>query len=102
MRRKHEKFLKIVTDGPLFFGIGEEALSRMLESLNPASVLDRGYAAVYLNKRAVSDAQSASPGAKIDIRMRDGSLAAQVTGVELNKENGCSDGQADAAQSGRE
>lgn len=57
-----------------------EALSRMLESLNPGNVLERGYAAVYHNKKAVSDAQSVATGETIEIRMRDGSLRAEVTG----------------------
>ena len=57
-----------------------EALARMLDSLNPGNVLERGYAAVYMNGKAVSDADSVPENAKIGIRMRDGSLAAQVTG----------------------
>ena len=57
-----------------------EALARMLDSLNPGNVLERGYAAVYVNGKAVSDAGSVDDKAKIDIRMRDGRLEAQVTG----------------------
>lgn len=57
-----------------------DALSRMLESLNPGNVLERGYAAVYHNKKAVSDAQSLAAGETIEIRMRDGRLTAEVTG----------------------
>ena len=56
-----------------------ETLSRMLESLNPANVLERGYAAVYVNNQAVSDASGVAEGETIDIRMRDGALTAQVT-----------------------
>ena len=56
-----------------------EALSRMLESLNPGNVLERGYAAIYVNKKAVSDAAGVAEGETIDIRMRDGALTAQVT-----------------------
>lgn len=56
-----------------------EALSRMLESLNPGNVLERGYAAVYVKNKAVSDASGVAEGETIDIRMRDGALTAQVT-----------------------
>ena len=60
-----------------------DALSRMLDSLNPGNVLERGYAAVYVNKKAVSDAGSVREGQNIGIRMRDGELAAKVTGVYM-------------------
>ena len=56
-----------------------ETLSRMLESLNPANVLERGYAAVYVKNQAVSDASGVAAGETINIRMRDGALTAQVT-----------------------
>ena len=55
-----------------------ETLSRMLDSLNPGNVLERGYAAVCLKGKAVGDARDVQPGAEIDIRMRDGRLAARV------------------------
>ncbi len=55
-----------------------ESLSRMLDSLNPGSVLERGYAAVYINGRAQSDASGILPGTQLDIRMRDGRVAAQA------------------------
>lgn len=58
------------------------ALSRMLEDLNPAGVLERGYAAVYLKNKAVGDSKELPVGAKIDIRMRDGALSAEITGRE--------------------
>lgn len=55
-----------------------DALCRMLDSLNPANVLERGYAAVYVNGKAVSDAAAVPDDKPIDVRMRDGRLAAQV------------------------
>ena len=58
------------------------ALSRMLEDLNPAGVLERGYAAVYMKGKAVGDSEALPVGAKIDIRMRDGALSAEITGRE--------------------
>ena len=59
-----------------------EALERMLLSLNPASVLERGYAAVYVDGRAVSDAKDVPVGTEISVRMRDGRLAAVTTDGE--------------------
>ena len=59
-----------------------ESLSRMLESLNPGNVLERGYAAVYMNGKTVGDSEKLPVGARIDIRMRDGALSAEITGRE--------------------
>lgn len=63
-----------------------ETLSRMLDSLNPSNVLERGYAAVYVGGKAVSDSKGVMTGTKIDIRMRDGSMTAEVTGSVPGKE----------------
>ncbi len=63
-----------------------DALSRMLESLNPGNVLERGYAAVYHNKKAISSAESVAAGETIEIRMRDGRLRAEVTGKTAAEE----------------
>lgn len=63
-----------------------ETLSRMLDSLNPSNVLERGYAAVYVGGKAVSDSRAVGAGTKIDIRMRDGGMTAEVTGSIPGKE----------------
>jgi len=57
-----------------------ETMTRMLDSLNPGNVLDRGYAAVYINGKAVSDTADVGENVKIGVRMRDGILEAQITG----------------------
>lgn len=56
-----------------------DSLSRMLFSLNPANVLERGYAAVYVDGKAVSEANGIAAGAEIGIRMRDGEMTARIT-----------------------
>ena len=63
-----------------------DALSWMLDSLNPGNVLERGYAAVFLDGRAVGSAKEAAAGSKIEIRMRDGRLDAEVFGVRTEDE----------------
>ena len=62
-----------------------ETLSRMLESLNPANVLERGYAAVYVKNQAVSDASGVAAGETIKIRMRDGELYAKAISEEYGE-----------------
>lgn len=56
-----------------------DSLSRMLLNLNPANVLERGYAAVYVDGKAVSEANGIAAGAEIGIRMRDGEMTARIT-----------------------
>ena len=55
-----------------------EMLTRALTELNPSAVLERGYAAVYMDGKAVSDSASLEPGMQVDIRMRDGQAAARI------------------------
>ncbi len=54
------------------------AMERTLRGLDPSGVLVRGYAAVYADGRAVSDAKALQVGQVIEIRMRDGVLRAIV------------------------
>ena len=55
-----------------------ERISAKLEALNPAGVLERGYACVSGGGRILSSAAELLPGMQIEIRMRDGSASAQV------------------------
>lgn len=55
-----------------------ETLVRALEGLNPAAVLERGYAVVYAQGRAVSGVTDVTPGSEIGVRLKDGTLRAKV------------------------
>ncbi len=57
------------------------ALSASLEALDPGAVLSRGYAIVSdVDGHVVKDAGKLAPGAEVDIRLAQGSLAAKVIG----------------------
>lgn len=53
-------------------------LERALEAVNPSAVLERGYAVIRRNKKAVSQADELMPGDLIDIAMRGGERSARV------------------------
>ncbi len=57
-------------------------MERSLRGLDPSAVLERGYAAVYANGRAVSDSKAVPVGQVIEIRMRDGTIRALVQTVD--------------------
>lgn len=59
-----------------------------LRALNPASVLDRGYAIVTRNDRIVGDVVALSVGDAIRVRMAGGSAGAAVTSIEPEDRNG--------------
>ena len=54
----------------------------MLEAVSPQATLKRGYAIVEHEGRLVSSATQAPAGARIEVRMHDGSFGAQVDTVE--------------------
>ena len=60
-----------------------EALSASLRALNPAAVLDRGYAVVSRGGRVIGGAAGVSPGDELVIRMADGRICAAATSVEI-------------------
>ncbi len=63
-------------------------MEHSLRNMDPAAVLSRGYAAVYAQGRAVSDAENVQAGQEIEIRMRGGVLRAAVLSVREEKEYG--------------
>lgn len=59
-----------------------------LQALNPAGVLNRGYAAVYSGRRVVESVADVKPNMKLRVRLSDGTFGAIVTDVpEWNGED---------------
>ena len=66
-----------------------------LAALNPGSVLERGYAAVFADGRVVESTRDVKPGMQLDVRLADGRFGALVTDVlreRTEKDDGLSDG----------
>ena len=61
-----------------------QMFSRALEAVNPAAVLNRGYAVIQRGGEAISSAAALGENDLIDIRMRDGGAKARV--LDVNKE----------------
>ena len=59
-----------------------ERLNTKLEALNPAGVLERGYACVSAGGRILSSVEDAVHGALVNIRFSDGSVQAKITNPE--------------------
>ena len=59
-----------------------------LQALNPAGVLNRGYAAVYSGRRVLESVADVRTGMKLRIRLADGSFGAVATDVPETPENG--------------
>lgn len=57
-----------------------------LEALNPAGVLDRGYACIEAGGRVLSSAAELTGGMNIDIRLRDGKAHAQVLHTTITEQ----------------
>ena len=57
------------------------SLTRQLSSLSPKSILQRGYAMVLKERRAVPRASLLSPGDAVEVRFADGSADSTVTAV---------------------
>lgn len=56
-----------------------DVLERALGAVNPNAVLERGYAVVRQNGRAVTDAAALRAGDLIDVTLKNGTLGARVT-----------------------
>lgn len=56
-----------------------DVLERALGAVNPNAVLERGYAVVRQNGRAVADAAALMAGDLIDVTLKNGTLGARVT-----------------------
>ena len=56
-----------------------DGLMRALGAVNPNAVLERGYAVVRQNGRAVTDASALDVGDLIDVTLKNGTLGARVT-----------------------
>lgn len=62
------------------------SIDARITGLNPTSVLGRGYSMITdANGRTVTDTSGLSVGSDIRIRMRDGTAAAEIKGVERNE-----------------
>ncbi len=59
-----------------------DALARALAGLNPAAVMERGYAVIRSGGQTLSGVTGLTPGDLIEIRMKDGVAAAVVTDVQ--------------------
>lgn len=65
-----------------------DQLARTLEALNPGGVLDRGYALITADGRALTQAGELRPDQQIGIRMKGGSALARVLSVEEERAHG--------------
>ena len=54
-----------------------------LDALNPAGVLERGYACISDGSRVFSSVSELTPGMRVDVRMRDGSVRAEIIGQNI-------------------
>ena len=57
-------------------------LASRLESVNPAAILERGYAIVRIGDHILTDAADVSPGQQITATLKRGKVTAQVTDTE--------------------
>ena len=60
-------------------------LASKLDALNPAGVMDRGYAYVRAKDGLITSAAEARPGTQVEICFRDGSVAARILNEEERK-----------------
>ena len=84
---------KLYNNRQLLFHNKEQMMVRraeLLEKLSPLRVLSRGYAAVFDQQRPVVSVEHIELGAEVDIRLRDGTLRAEVTQIKReDEEHGC-------------
>ena len=59
-----------------------EGLERTLAALDPGNVLQRGYALVKKDGRAVADAKALHGGEIVSLRLRDGEVGARILAEE--------------------
>lgn len=72
----HERFAEKVAS----MGLGVKNLERLLESMNPVRVLDRGYAIVRHGSEIAKNASSLAPGEILSIQLAKGRVEAEVVG----------------------
>ena len=65
-----------------------ERAAALLRTLNPESVLDRGYALAVQNGKIVTSAAKLKPGEDFSVRLSDGRIDANVQKVETEKRHG--------------
>ena len=66
-----------------------EKTAAKLEALNPAGVLDRGYAYISDENGVVSGVKGLEKGAQVEIHMRDGSAAAEIMSKKMKRKKSC-------------
>lgn len=59
---------------------------RMLQALNPLSVMERGFTIVYKDGKLVKKTESLTPGDFVKMNMQDGTVVAEVQSIEPLKE----------------
>ncbi|REB10062.1 exodeoxyribonuclease VII large subunit [Sporosarcina sp. BI001-red] len=59
---------------------------RMLQALNPLSVMERGFTIVYKEGDLVKNAGSLTPGDRVEINLQDGTAIAEIQTIESLKE----------------
>lgn len=62
--------------------------AQTLKSYSPRDILERGYASVRLSNRVVKSVKSLNTGDSINVHMRDGSIDADVTSVNVIDKSG--------------
>ena len=61
-----------------------ENLKVQLESISPTHTLERGWAIISKNRKAISSIEKLSHGSEVDVKLKDGSFTAKIT--DINKE----------------
>lgn len=60
-------------------------LKVQLDSISPTHTLERGWAIISQNSKAISSIAKLSPGKEIDVKLKDGSFTAKVTAINEEK-----------------
>lgn len=84
-----ERCLSAQTDALVALRGRLERATAKLDALNPAGVLDRGYAYIASEGRVLSGVSELSAGMRVEIRMRDGGARAEILDRDaVEEENG--------------
>ncbi|WP_432355372.1 exodeoxyribonuclease VII large subunit [Sporosarcina sp. A2] len=59
---------------------------RMMQALNPLSVMERGFSIVYKNDEVIKTANALSPGDSVEINLQDGTATAEIRSIVPLKE----------------
>ena len=57
---------------------------RMLQALNPLTIMERGYSIVYKNSEVINSAELLEVGKEIRIRLQDGTAEATVQSIKIS------------------